>query len=59
MKNKLLLSLLTTSIIISGYSTIKEEKKENPVTNETEKDISTMSVWFAAFPQEAVQDNEK
>ena len=38
MKNKLLLSLLTTSIIISGCSTMKEEKKENLVSNETEKD---------------------
>lgn len=37
MKNKLLLSLLTTSIIISGCSTMKEEKKENPVSNETER----------------------
>lgn len=38
MKIKLLLSILATSVLISGCSTIKEEKKENPVTNETEKD---------------------
>ena len=31
-------TLLTTSIIISGCSTMKEEKKENLVSNETEKD---------------------
>lgn len=59
MKIKLLLSILVTSVLISGCSTMKEEKKENPVTNETEKDISTMSAWFVAFPQEAVQDNKK
>ena len=38
MKIKLLLSILVTSVLISGCSTMKEEKKENPVTNETEKD---------------------
>ena len=38
MKIKLLLSILATSVLISGCSTMKEEKKENPVTNETEKD---------------------
>lgn len=57
MKIKLLLSILVTSVLISGCSTMKEEK--NPVTNKTEKDISTMSAWFVAFPQEAVQDNKK
>lgn len=36
---------------------MKEEK--NLVTNKTEKDISTMSAWFVAFPQEAAQDNKK
>lgn len=121
MKNKLLLSILTTSILIGGCSTIKEEKKENPVINETDKDkvnsssrtgeftfkdgkvsmedidikitkykvipvgeegneygdapviafwydttnksgkdvISSMSAWLAAFPQGAIQDNDK
>lgn len=120
MKIKLLLSILATSVLISGCSTMKEEKKENPVSNETEKDkvnsssrigkytfkdgkvsmedidlkitkykvipvgeegneygdtpviafwyettnktekdISPMTAWFAAFPQEAVQDNDK
>ena len=38
MKIKLLLSILATSVLISGCSTMKEEKKENAVTNETEKD---------------------
>ena len=38
MKIKLLLSILVTSVLISGCTTMKEEKKENPVTNETEKD---------------------
>lgn len=38
MKIKLLLSILVTSVLISGCYTMKEEKKENPVTNETEKD---------------------
>ena len=38
MKIKLLLSILATSVLISGCSTMKEEKKENLVTNETEKD---------------------
>lgn len=59
MKIKLLLSILATSVLISGCSTIKEEKKENPVINKTEKDISTMGAWFVVFPQEAVQDNKK
>lgn len=120
MKIKLLLSILATSVLISGCSTIKEEKKENPVTNETEKDkvnstsrtgeytfkdgkvsmedidlkitkykvipvgeegneygdapviafwyettnktekdISPMTAWFAAFPQGPIQDNDK
>ena len=120
MKIKLLLSILATSVLISGCSTMKEEKKENPVTNETEKDkvnstsrtgeytfkdgkvsmedidlkitkykvipvgeegneygdapviafwyettnktekdISPMTAWFAAFPQGPIQDNDK
>ena len=32
---KLLTALLASSLLISGCSTIKEEKKENPVKNET------------------------
>ena len=35
---KLLTALLASSLLISGCSTMKEEKKENPVKNETDKD---------------------
>ena len=35
---KLLTALLVSSILITGCSTMKEEKKENPVKNETDKD---------------------
>ncbi|WP_455494206.1 DUF5067 domain-containing protein [Gemella sanguinis] len=120
MKIKLLLCILATSVLISGCSTMKEEKKENPVTNETEKDkvnstsrtgeytfkdgkvsmedidlkitkykvisvgeegneygdapviafwyettnktekdISPMTAWFASFPEDPIQDNDK
>lgn len=34
---KLLIALITFSLLISGCSSMKEEKKENPVTNETDK----------------------
>ena len=34
---KLLIALITFSLFISGCSSMKEEKKENPVTNETDK----------------------
>ena len=32
---KLLTALIASSLLISGCSTMKEEKKENPVRNET------------------------
>ena len=35
---KLLTALMSSSLLISGCSTMKEEKKENPVKNETDKD---------------------
>ena len=35
---KLLTALMASSLLISGCSTMKEEKKENPVKNETDKD---------------------
>ena len=35
---KLLTALIVSSLLISVYSTMKEEKKENPVKNETDKD---------------------
>ena len=35
---KLLTALMASSLLISGWSTMKEEKKENPVKNETGKD---------------------
>lgn len=39
MKSKKLLTvLLASSLLISGCSTMKEEKKENPVKNEIDKD---------------------
>ena len=118
---KLLTALMASSLLISGCSTMKEEKKENPVKNETDKDkvnssskegqytfkdgkvsmedidlkitkykvipvgaegneygknpviafwydttnksgkdiINPMSAWFAAFPEGAIQDNDK
>ena len=122
MKSKKLLTvLMASSLLISGCSTMKEEKKENPVKNETDKDkvnsssrdgqytfkdgkvsmedidlkitkykvipvgaegneygdspviafwydttnksgkdiINPMSAWFAAFPEGAIQDNDK
>ena len=34
---KLLTALMVSSLLISGCSSMKEEKKENPVTNETDK----------------------
>lgn len=34
---KLLIALITFSLLISGCSSMKEEKKENPVANETDK----------------------
>ena len=38
MKSKKLLTILmASSLLISGCSSMKEEKKENPVTNETDK----------------------
>ena len=118
---KLLTALVASSLLISGCSTMKEEKKENPVKNETDKDkvnsssrdgqytfkdgkvsmedidlkiskykvipvgaegneygdspviafwydttnksgkdiINPMSAWLAAFPEGAIQDNDK
>lgn len=39
MKSKKLLTvLLASSLLISGCSIMKEEKKENPVKNEIDKD---------------------
>ena len=35
---KLLTALMASSLLISGCSIMKEEKKENPVKNETDKD---------------------
>ena len=35
---KLLTALIASSLLITGCSTMKEEKKENPVKNETDKD---------------------
>ena len=35
---KILTALIASSLLISGCSSMKEEKKENPVTNETDKD---------------------
>ena len=35
---KLLTALVSSSLLISGCSTMKEEKKENPVKNESDKD---------------------
>lgn len=35
---KLLTALMASSLLISGCSAMKEEKKENPVKNETDKD---------------------
>lgn len=35
---KLLTALIASSLLISGCSSVKEEKKENPVKNETDKD---------------------
>ena len=32
---KLLAALMASSLLISGCSSVKEEKKENPVKNET------------------------
>ena len=46
---KLLTALMVSSLLISGCSSMKEEKKENPEINETDKNKVNSSSRYGGY----------